>query len=317
MKITVLDKCTLTMGDIDFSPIEALGEVSYYDILPHEEIIVAAKDAEVLLCNKAVIDADIMEKCKNLKYIGLFATGYNNISIDEAKKRGIIVVNVPGYSTYSVAQLTMAFILSHATSLHSYNESTHSGEWIKSYAFSYFPYPMTELFGKTLGVYGMGAIGRKVAECAKTLGMNVIASTRTVRDNDYEYVGVDELFKRSDYLTLHAPLTEQNRELVCKRTLSLMKPTAYLINTSRGGVINEADLIDALNSGKIAGAAIDVATTEPMKEGDPLLDAKNLIITPHVAWATPEARRRLVDIVAKNLECFMNGAPQNCVNLGE
>ena len=175
MKITVLDKCTLTVGDIDFSPIEALGEVSYYDILPHDEIIEAAKDCEVLLCNKAVIDADIMDSCKNLKYIGLFATGYNNISTDEAKKRGIIVVNVPGYSTYSVAQLTMAFILSHATSLHDYNESTHSGEWIKSYAFSYFPYPITELYGKTLGVYGMGAIGRKVAECAKVLGMNVIA----------------------------------------------------------------------------------------------------------------------------------------------
>ena len=154
MKITVLDKCTLTVGDIDFSPIEALGEVSYYDILPHEEIIDAAKDAEVLICNKAVIDADIMDKCKNLKYIGLFATGYNNISTDEARKRGIVVVNVPGYSTYSVAQLTMAFILSHATSLHNYNESTHSGEWIKSYAFSYFPYPITELYGKTLGVYG-------------------------------------------------------------------------------------------------------------------------------------------------------------------
>ena len=314
MKITVLDKCTLTVGDIDFSPIEALGEVSYYDILPHEEIIDAAKDAEVLICNKAVIDADIMDKCKNLKYIGLFATGYNNISTDEARKRGIVVVNVPGYSTYSVAQLTMAFILSHATSLHSYNESTHSGEWIKSYAFSYFPYPITELYGKTLGVYGMGAIGRKVAECARVLGMNVIACTRTVRDNDYEYVSVEELFKRSDYLTLHAPLTADNRELVCEKTLSLMKPTAYLINTSRGGVINEADLADALNNGKIAGAALDVLTVEPMKEGNPLLKAKNCTITPHVAWASLESRIRLINIVAENIKAYQNGTPVNVVN---
>lgn len=314
MKITVLDKCTLTVGDIDFSPIEALGDVSYYDILTHNEIIDVAKDTEVLLCNKAVIDADIMDKCKNLKYIGLFATGYNNISTDEAKKRGIIVVNVPGYSTYSVAQLTMAFILSHATSLHSYNESTHSGEWIKSYAFSYFPYPITELYGKTLGVYGMGAIGRKVAECAKTLGMNVIASTRTVRDSEYEYVSVEELFKRSDYLTLHAPLTAENRELVCKQTLSLMKPTAYLINTSRGGVINEADLADALNNGTIAGAALDVLTVEPMKEGNPLLKAKNCTITPHVAWASLESRIRLINIVAENIKAYQNGTPVNVVN---
>ncbi len=314
MKITVLDKCTLTVGDIDFSPIEALGEVSYYDILPREEIIDAAKDCEVLICNKAIIDADIMDKCKNLKYIGLFATGYNNISIDEAKKRGIIVVNVPGYSTYSVAQLTMAFILSHATSLHKYDASTHSGEWIKSYAFSYFPYPITELYGKTLGVYGMGAIGRKVAECAKVLGMNVIATTRTVRDNDYEYVSIDELFKRSDYLSLHAPLTDQNRELVCKKTLSLMKPTAYLINTSRGGVINETDLADALNNGTIAGAALDVLTVEPMKEGNPLLKAKNCTITPHVAWASLQSRIRLINTVAENIKAYQNGTPVNVVN---
>lgn len=314
MNITVLDKCTLTVGDIDFSPIEALGNVSYYDILPHDEIINAARDAEVLLCNKAVIDGDIMDACPSLRYIGLFATGYNNISVNEAKKRGIIVVNVPGYSTYSVAQLTMAFILSHATSLHDYDRSTHSGEWIRSYAFSYFPYPITELFGKTLGVYGMGAIGRKVAECAKTLGMNVIASTRTVRDSEYEYVSVDELFKRSDYLTLHAPLTDDNKELVCERTLSLMKPTAYLINTSRGGVVNENDLAKALNEGVIAGAALDVLTVEPMKEGNPLLSAKNCTITPHVAWASLESRIRLINTVAENIKAYQNGTPVNVVN---
>ncbi len=314
MKITVLDKCTLTVGDIDFSPIEALGEVSYYDLLPHDRIVDAAKDAEVLLCNKAVIGSDIMDGCKKLKYIGLFATGYNNIDIAEAKKRGIVVVNVPGYSTYSVAQLTVAFILAHATSLFEYNTSTHNGDWVRSSAFSYFPYPITELWGKTLGIYGLGAIGRKVAQCAESLGMNVIVNTRTVRDNDYEYVSLEELFKRSDYLTLHAPLTDKNKELICAKTLSLMKPSAYLINTSRGGVINENDLAQALNEGRIAGAALDVLTVEPMREDNPLISAKNCTITPHVAWASYQARVRLIDIVAENIKAYQNGTPVNVVN---
>ncbi|MBR6534109.1 MAG: D-2-hydroxyacid dehydrogenase [Clostridia bacterium] len=314
MKITVLDKCTLTVGDIDFSPIEKLGNVEYYDILTKPQIISAAKDAQILLCNKAVIDGEIMDECKSLEYIGLFATGYNNIDLEAASKRGISVVNVPGYSTDSVCQLTMAYILSFATSLNEYNTSTHNGEWIRSHTFSYFPYPITELSGKTLGIYGFGAIGRRVAKCAQAFGMNVIVHTRTVRDSDYRYVTLEELFSESDFLTLHAPLTSENKELVCKKTLSLMKKTAYLINTSRGGVVNEQDLADALNNGVIAGAAIDVLTTEPMQSTTPLLKAKNCTITPHVAWASIESRIRLIKIVAENIKAYQNGTPQNAVN---
>lgn len=315
MRITVLDKCTLTVGDIDFSPIESLGDVRYYDILTKPQIIEAARDAQVLLCNKAIIDGEIMDACKELEYIGLFATGYNNIDLAEASKRGISVVNVPGYSTNSVCQLTMAFILSHATSLGEYNTSTHNGEWIRSHTFSYFPFPITELAGKTLGIYGFGAIGRKVALCAEAFGMNVIVSTRTQHDDGYKYVSVEELFAQSDYLTLHAPLTKENEGLVCKKTLSLMKKTAYLINTSRGGVVNEQDLADALNEGAIAGAAIDVLTVEPMRETTPLLKAKNCTITPHVAWASIESRIRLIRIVAENIRAYQNGTPQNVVNV--
>lgn len=315
MKITVLDKCTLTVGDIDFSPIESLGDVRYYDILTKMQIIEAARDAQVLLCNKAIIDGEIMDACKELEYIGLFATGYNNIDLAEASKRGISVVNVPGYSTNSVCQLTMAYILSHATSLGEYNTSTHNGEWIRSHTFSYFPFPITELAGKTLGIYGFGAIGRKVALCAEAFGMNVIVSTRTQHDDGYKYVSVEELFAQSDYLTLHAPLTKENEGLVCKKTLSLMKKTAYLINTSRGGVVNEQDLADALNEGTIAGAAIDVLTVEPMRETTPLLKAKNCTITPHVAWASIESRIRLIKIVAENIRAYQNGTPQNVVNV--
>ncbi len=314
MKITVLDKCTLTVGDIDFSPIEALGQVEYFDILSKEDIISCAKDSDAIICNKAVIDGEIMENCKNLKYIGLFATGYNNIDLEEASLRNIAVVNVPGYSTNSVAQLTMAYILSQTTSLAKYDASTHNGEWIKSHTFSYFPYPIAELAGKTLGIYGMGAIGRKVAQCAESFDMNVIVHTRTVRDNDYEYVSLEELFKRSDYISLHAPLTEENKGLICKKTLSMMKPTAYLINTSRGGVVNEQDLADALNNGTIAGAAIDVLTVEPMSSETPLLKAKNCTITPHIAWASIESRKRLIQKVAENIKAYQNGTPQNVVN---
>lgn len=314
MKITVLDKCTLTVGDIDFSPIEALGNVEYFDILTKEEIIRAASDAEVLICNKAEIDGEIMDKCQNLKYIGLFATGYNNIDLEAASSHGIVVVNVPGYSTNSVAQLTMAYILSHATSLAEYNTSTHNGEWIRSHTFSYFPYPIAELAGKTLGIYGLGTIGRKVAQCAAAFDMKVIVHTRTVRDNDYEYVSLDDLFKRSDYLTLHAPLTNDNKGLICKETLSLMKPTAYLVNTSRGGVVNEEELAEALNNGTIAGAAIDVLKVEPMREDTPLLKAKNCTITPHIAWASIESRIRLIQKVAENIKAYQDGMPQNVVN---
>ena len=313
-KIVVLDKCTLTVGDIDFSPIDALGNTEYYDILTKEEIIEKCADAQVILCNKAVIDDEIMTACPKLEYIGLFATGYNNIDTAAAKKHGVTVCNAPGYSTDSVAQLVFAYILSYSTSLDKYNKSTHDGEWIRSSAFSYFPYPITELKDKKLGVIGYGAIGRKVASIGAAFGMRVyVASRRQPEDCPYNVVTVDEIFKVADFLTVHCPLTEQTRGLINEERLSSMKKTAYLINTSRGAVCDEAALKKALDEGVIAGAAVDVLTAEPMKEDNPLIGAKNLTITPHIAWASYEARARLILLVAGNLRAYQNGQPKNTV----
>ena len=319
MKTVVLDCNTVVSnGDISLDPISKLGDTHLYNMLSEKEILQVAEDADAIICNKADMNSRVINHCKNLKYIGLFATGYNNVDLTAATEKGIAVCNVPGYSTYSVAQHTIGLMLAMAGSICAYDRSVHSGDWCRSATFTYLTEPMCEVKGKTLGIFGFGAIGQAVAKIADALGMTVMVCTRTQKpDCPYKQVGKEELFKTSDFITIHCPLTESTRHLINKESLSLMKSSAYIINTARGGVVNETDLINALNSGKIAGAAIDVATTEPMKEGDPLLDAKNLIITPHVAWATPEARRRLVDIVAQNLECFTKGNLQNCVNLGE
>ena len=313
-KISLLDLCTLTIGDIDFSPIEKLGTVEYHDILTKEEIIEKCADSDVILCNKAVIDEDIMAACPKLKYIGLFATGYNNIDVKAAAERGITVCNAPGYSTDSVAQLVFAYILNHAVSLEKYNASTHDGEWVKSHAFSYFPYPISELKGKTLSIIGYGSIGKKVAKIADAFGMKVCVNTRTKPvECPYPLVSVDEAFARADYLTVHCPLTEATRGLINAERLSLMKPTAYVINTARGAVADENALRDALDRGVISGAACDVLTVEPMREDDPLRGAENLTLTPHIAWASYEARVRLISLVASNLRAYQNGFPVNTV----
>ena len=313
-KISVLDLCTLTVGDIDFSPIDKLGNTEYHDILTKEEIKEKCADSDVILCNKAVIDGEIMDACPNLKYIGLFATGYNNIDIKAADERGITVCNAPGYSTDSVAQLVFAYILNHATSLDKYDRSTHDGEWIKSRAFSYFPFPINELNGKNLSIIGYGAIGKRVAKIADAFGMKVSVNTRTrPADCPYPIVSVEEAFASADYLTVHCPLTEQTKGLISRERLALMKPTAYVINTARGAVADEEALAEALAEGKIAGAACDVLTVEPMREDDPLIGAKNLTLTPHIAWASYEARVRLISLVASNLRAYQNGIPVNRV----
>ncbi len=315
MKIAVLDTCTITKGDVALDEISALGEVSYYDDIEMSEVSEKIGDADAIICNKAEIGREIMEKCPKLKYIGLFATGYNNIDIVEAKARGIAVANVPGYSTHAVAQLTMSMILALAGSLVDYANSTRGGGWIKSPTFSYFPYPMFELRGKTLGVFGYGDIGREVASLGRAFGMEVIVSTRTPsKCTEFSCVSRDELFARSDFLTLHAPLNDDTKLMVNERTLSLMKRSAYLINTSRGGAIDEEALARALNEERIAGAGIDVLTAEPMRADNPLRTAKNCIMTPHVAWAPIETRRRLITLVAENLACFMKNEPKNIVN---
>lgn len=315
MKITVLDRCTVTNGDISFAPLEAVGEVRYFDVLPPEQIVSAIGDSDAVIVNKAQITDAVMAACPNLKFVGLFATGYNNIDIKAAKQRGICVCNVPGYSTDSVTQHTFALILHFASRADDYARSVANGDWENSETFSYLAFPTSELKGKTLGIFGFGTIGRSVAAVALAFGMRVIAYVR--RPTEFpgvEFVSLDALFAESDYLSLHCPLTDETRHLICRETLSKMKPTAVIINTARGGVIEEEALCEALNEGKLAGAGIDVLDAEPMRRNHPYLHAKNCYITPHVAWACAEARERLVHLVAENLKGFRDGTIINCVN---
>ena len=315
MKITVLDRCTVTSGDISFAPLEALGEVRFFDVLPPHEVALAIGESEAVIVNKARITDEIMEACPNLRFIGLFATGYNNIDIEAARRRGICVCNVPGYSTDSVTQHTFALILHFAARADDYAASVARGDWANASTFSYLSFPTFELRGKTLGVFGFGTIGRSVAAVALAFGMRVIAYVRRpVQFEGVEFVGLDELLARSDYLTLHCPLTDETRHLICRETIAKMKTGAFLINTARGGVIDEEALCEALNTGKLGGAGIDVLDTEPMRKDHPYLGAKNCYITPHVAWACAEARERLVRLVAENLKGFRDGNVINCVN---
>lgn len=314
MKIVILDVCTVTNGDVSLDRIKALGDVVLHDVIEAERVPAVIGDADAVIVNKAEITEKVMDACPNLKYVGLFATGYNNIDIVAAKKRGITVCNVPGYSTDSVAQLTISMILSFATNIAKYDKSTHHGDWTRMNKFSYMPYSIMELRGKVLGLYGYGAIGKQVAKVAAALGMEIIVHNRSIpKMCPYEFVPQEEIFKRSDFLSFHCPLNEQSKHIINKDTLSLMKPTAYVINTARGGLVKEQELVDALKAGVIAGAGIDVLTVEPMTPGHPYLDAPNMIITPHVAWAAIESRQRLIGKVAENLSAYMRGCPINQV----
>ena len=315
MKITILDRNTITTGDVSLSPIEAVGNVRIFDSLPAEQIISAIGDSDAVIVNKAKITAEVMDACKNLRFVGLFATGYNNIDTKAAKERGIVVCNVPGYSTSSVTQHTFALILHFASHADDYAASVARGDWANSSTFSYLSFPISELAGKTLGIFGFGTIGKSVANVAKAFGMNVIATVRRpVAFDGVEFVDKDALFARSDYLSLHCPLTDDTKHFVNAETLAKMKPTAVIINTARGGVIEEQALTEALNRGQIRGAGIDVLDIEPMRPHHPYLTAKNCYITPHVAWGSIEARTRLVDLVAENLRAFEKGEPINVVN---
>lgn len=315
MEIIVLDRNTVTLEDVDFSPLEALGDVKYYNVLPKEELPAVLKEAEYVICNKAVFDEKLIGLCAKLKYIGLFATGFNNVDLIAANERNITVCNAPDYSTESVVQHVFALLLNLAGSIGMYDRFTEKGGWMKSPTFSFFQYPITEIFGKTLGVIGFGAIGKRVAEIAKAFGMKVIVHTRTVPENsEFEFVSKEELFMRADFISLNCPLNVGTKEIVNKSTLSLMKKTAYIINTARGGVVNQDDLAEALNSEKIAGAGLDVLETEPMLESNPLYKAKNCVITPHTAWASKEARQRVADLAASNLKAYLSGNSVNTVN---
>lgn len=314
MKICILDWTTVTSGDIDSDIFSQFGKVRCYPLTDNEKAAEYIGDADMVLCNKVLITREVMEKCPNIKYIGLFATGYNNIDIRSAAEKGITVCNAGEYSTNAVAQQTFAYILEHFSRISEYDSFVKNGGWIASETFSKFPIKTQEIAGKTLAVVGFGSIGRKVAQIASAFGMNVIVNTRTKPENcEYELVSLEEAFSRADVLTIHCPLTEQTEGMVNSHNLSLMKKGALLINTARGGIVNENELAQALNSGQIY-AALDVLRQEPMSEDTPLKTAQNCIITPHTAWAPLETRLRLINIVCENIKAYLNGTPQNKVN---
>ncbi len=312
-KVVILDYATLLQNnDISLECFEKFFEVRKYPLTPDEKAIERIGDAEIVLCNKVKITREVMEKCPNIEYIGLFATGYNNIDTECAKEKGIAVCNAGSYSTEAVSQHTFALILYFFNKVAQYNKAVSDGEWSRSETFSYFPYTVSELAGKTMAVIGYGSIGKQTAKLADDFGMKVIISTRTKPENcKYEQVTTEEAFRRADVLTVHCPLTPQTENLICRKNLELMKPSAIVINTARGGIVNEQELADALNNGVIAGAGLDVLREEPMSETTPLKNAKNCIITPHIAWAGIETRKRVVEIAKDNLLSYLNGVRRN------
>ena len=316
MKIAVLDWYTVSVsGDISTEALEQFGEVKVISLTKPEETAANIGDADIVLCNKVLITKEVMDACPNLRYVGLFATGYNNVDVAYAAEKGITVCNAGQYSTNAVAQQVFAYILDRYSRIRDYDNAVKNGEWERSPAFSYFPIPTAELAGQTLAIVGYGSIGRRVAEIGSAFGMNIVVSTRTKpTDCPYQVTDIMTAAKMADVITFHCPLTEQTKGLVNSGLLGVMKPTATLINTSRGPVVNEADLAEALNSGKIAAAYADVLEKEPMSPDTPLKHAKNLTITPHTAWAAFETRKRLVDIVCGNIRAWLDGSPMNKVN---
>jgi glycerate dehydrogenase len=316
MQIVVLDGFALNPGDLSWEGLKSLGKCQIYDRSKPEEIFNRIKDAEVVITNKAVIDEQLMDRLPKLKYIGVTATGYNVVDFQAASHKGIIVTNIPAYSTDSVAQLVFSHILNIANRVEMHAASVRTGDWVANPDFAYWKSPQTELTGKTLGIVGFGRIGRKVAQIGLAFGMKVIFHNRSqIADilAETRQTTLDEVFVKSDVVSINCPLSAENSEFVNQDLLQKMKPLAILINTGRGGLINETDLSTALNTGIIAAAGLDVLSTEPPKPGNPLLSAKNCFITPHIAWATLEARQRLMNITVENLLHFISGKMQNVV----
>jgi glycerate dehydrogenase len=315
-RIVILDGYTLNPGDLEWTSLEALGDLSVYDRTPPEAIPERAKGAGILLTNKTPLPRTVIEALPDLKFIGVLATGYNVVDIAAAKERGIPVSNVPGYGTTAVAQHVFALLLelTQRTGLHS--DSVRAGDWAGSVDWCYWRTPLVELASLTMGIVGYGAIGKAVARIAQAFGMNVVAAARTPRkDGDgVRFLSVDELFRESDVVSLHCPLTPETQGMVNAARLATMKPSAFLINTGRGPLIVEQELADALRSARIAGAAVDVLSTEPPAADNPLLTAPHCLVTPHLAWAARASRQRLMDTVAENVRAFLAGAPVNVVN---
>ena len=314
MKLAILDAHADNPGDLSWKEFEKYAEISLFDRTSQNEIVERAKDCEAIFINKVQISEQVLQKLPKLKYIGVCATGYNVVDLNACSKRNIIVTNIPSYSTMSVAQHVFSLILYFSNHVALHNDSVHNGDWCNSLDFVYWKKPLFELAGKTLGIFGYGNIGSKVAEIGKAFGMKIICNTRTKKENMPEFVSFDELLEKSDILTLHAPLTDMTQNIINKNTLSKMKNSAILINTARGGFVVEEDLADYLKNGKIAGYAADVVSVEPMKKDNPLLNCPNCILTPHIAWAPKETRQRLLDIALENFKSWIEGNPINQVN---
>lgn len=312
MKIVLTDAQTVLDNLVNADTLKQFGEVEEFGLLRYDEVAEKIADADMVVCNKTLLDKNTLRLAKNLKYIGLFATGYNNIDIDYCKEHNIAVCNAGSYSTNAVAQHTFALILEHFNNTANYNKYVQDGLWKRSKTFSPFVYPLSELAGKTLGIVGFGNIGKAVAKIANAFEMRVIAFNRSEKQADgVEFVSFDTLLEQSDIVSVHCPLNSESQDMFDKNAFAKMKKGALFVNTARGGVMVEQDLFDALQSEHLGGAAIDTLKVEPMEEDCILMGAKNCIMTPHIAWAPVETRVRLMNIVADNIRAFLNGTPQN------
>ncbi len=314
MRIVVADAATVVGNGIDLEFLKEFGEVVAYDLTPPELLVERLQGVDAVICNKTRITGETMAACPTLKYIGLFATGFNNIDVAYAADHGVTVCNVPGYSTEAVAQHSFALLLAITDRCHEYNRTVAAGDWIRSRTFTYFPIPLTELCGKTIGIVGYGAIGRRMGDMARAFGMEVlVCGRRPIRDTDVEQVPFEELLRRSDVVSMHCPLNADSEGMMDAAAFAKMKPGSIFINTARGGLVDERALRAALDSGHLMGAGLDVLQVEPMAEDCPLLGAPNCIITPHIAWAGVETRRRLMGVVAENIRRWQAGEPINRV----
>ncbi|TJX15817.1 D-2-hydroxyacid dehydrogenase [Tissierella creatinini] len=323
MKIVVLDGYTLNPGDLTWDGLKLFGDLIVYDRtsfdLQDEELIIKrGKDADIIFTNKTPLTRNILEQMPNLKFIGVLATGYNIVDTIAAKERGIVVSNIPSYGTSAVAQMTFGLLLELCNHIGAHNESVCKGEWTNNPDWSYWKYPLIELSDKTMGIIGYGRIGQAVGKIAQAFGLKVLAMSNSPRQEleseNMKYVGLDELLSKSDVISLHCPLVDSTMGIINKDNINKMKKNAILINTARGQLVIEEHLADALNEGRISGAALDVVSSEPIKSDNPLLKAKNCIITPHIAWAPKESRERLMNIAIRNLKAYLDGKPVNVVN---
>lgn len=319
MKIVVLDGGTLNPGDLSWKGLAALGDLTVYDYTPddRETIVHRIGDAEAVYTSKVPIDGPVMDACPNLRYVGALATGYNIIDVNAAARRGLTVTNVPKYGTPAVAQFTLALLMELTCHVGHHAQAVQEGRWCRCRDFCFWDAPILELEGKTMGIIGFGHIGRAVGRLAKALGMTVLAAgSRPCPEGEAigRYVDLDTLFAQSDVISLHAPLFPSTEGIIGRENIAKMKDGVLILNTARGALVNEQALADALNSGKVAAAGLDVVSVEPMLPDNPLLTAKNCVITPHIAWASVEARQRLMDVVSENLRLFLAGTPQNVVS---